>query len=400
MTIEDTSCLLANQSGLENPAALALEEAEEAVEFEASRLGLDTVTEEFEDGARQLAIDIEDTPEWATELPEEMYSTAELNAAMKLGVAPPKFTSVRQCRAATRQRRSAANISYIVWHTPEGSEAGSLSVLNGTGAGFDMFVPTSGNIHKCNDWWNYIAWQAGDWAYNQASIGIEMGDYAARSGSWPAWLYDRLAFVCAWMGEVCGVPIRDGRRGYPGYIDHAEVTPGWRTDPGAAFPRARMLQKIADIRGGRAPVDPNPAPAAQKAEMVYVVAAAGSPAEKIANAFVKVMRDGGFPKEKIGVWTKEADVRWASYRARHGKLGQFVCIIAGTQALSMLHPQATASLRGANGAWYPVDQSDLWDATDQMQTKFRWRIATLAGRHGLKAAEILAAFEKEVSGKA
>lgn len=392
MTIAEHSCLAANQSGLESPAALALEEAEETVELEARRLGLEVVKS---DDMARVAV-----PE-DIELPAGLYSTAELNAAMKLGVAPPKWTSVRQCRAASRARRSAANISYIVWHTPEGSEAGSLSVLNGTGAGFDVFVPTNGNMHKCNDWWNYIAWQAGDWAYNQASIGIEMGDYAARSGSWPEWLYDRLAFVCAWMGEVCGVPVRNGARGVPGYIDHAEITPGWRTDPGANFPRAKMLQKIADIRGGRvSPVTPTPTPTAQKAEMVYVVAAAGSPAEKIANAFIKVMREGGFPKDKIGVWTKPADVRWASYRARHGRLGQFVCIIAGTSVLGDLHPDATKALRGSNGAWYPVDQSDLWDVTDQMQTKFRWRIATLAKRHGLKAAEILSAFEKGVSGKA
>lgn len=396
MTITKDSCLWANQSGLGNPAALAPEEAEETVELEARRLGLEVVRGFEGHGGERIEQASVAMPE-DDHLIDEIHNRAELEAATKLGVAPPKFASIRQGRACSRARRGPGNISYIVWHTPEGSEAGSLGVLNGTGASFDMFVPTSGNIHKCNDWWNYIAWQAGDWGYNQASIGIEMGDYAARSGSWPMWLYDRLAFVCAWMGEVCDVPVRNGARGVPGYIDHAEVTPGWRTDPGAAFPRPMMLEKISDIRGGRvAPDDPKPAPTAQKAEMVYVVCEKGSKAEKYANAFVAAMVSGGFPKDRIGVWTKPADVRWASYRARHGKLGQFICIVAGKEALDDLHPQAKSSLKDSKGNWYPVDESDLWDCTDQMQTKFRWRISTLAKRHGLDARKILEDYEKQL----
>lgn len=65
-------------------------------------------------------------------------------------------------RAVTRRNRTVNNIETLVLHTPEGTKAGTLSVLQGTRAGFDLFLASDGDLYKCNDWFRYVAWQAGD----------------------------------------------------------------------------------------------------------------------------------------------------------------------------------------------------------------------------------------------
>ena len=116
----------------------------------------------------------------------------------------PEWTRVFQARAATRMDRAMSSIVSIVHHTPEGGEAGTLGVLNGDRAGFDFFVPRAGVVYKCNDFTRFVAWQAGDWNYSVRSVGIEIGDFAARSGDWPDELYREVARLDAWL-----IPSRD-----------------------------------------------------------------------------------------------------------------------------------------------------------------------------------------------
>ena len=396
MTLEEHSCLLENQSGLVAPAALDEGTVRESLEYRAMDLDLG-VTEE----ARAYLGNLPEyqKPPPSVVLPEDIevpLTAAELRAENRMGVAAPQWAGIYQAKAATARRRTEADIFYIVWHTPEGSEAGTLAVLNGTRAGFDVFVPLSGRAYKCNDWWNYVAWQAGHWGYNLASIGIEQGDYAANSGSWPESFYDRLAYVCAWMGEVCNIAIRNGAPGVPGYIDHAEITPLTRTDPGVGYRRELMLQKILEYRKGQgpSPVEPQKPQQAEKISVVYQEAAS---AESFARACLEALKAVGFPADKLGAYHERDDVRWASYKARHGKLGQFVCIIAGKEIIPYLHPEARSALTDSQGNWYSPDQSDLWDCTTDVHTKFRWRIKTVCDRHGLDPEKALELYEQEVA---
>lgn len=171
--------------------------------------------------------------------------------------ARPHLHAVHQGRAATAQTRAPQDIRAIVIHTPEGGEPGTLGVLSGTRASFDFFLPLSGRLYQCNDYWRYIAWQAGDWAYNERSIGIEQGDFAARSGGFPEAHYRRLAQLVAHLLETTATPFRYAiAYGEDGIIDHATITPATRSDPGANFRRDLLMRLVEESFGSDHGTDP------------------------------------------------------------------------------------------------------------------------------------------------
>lgn len=155
-----------------------------------------------------------------------------------------------QGRAVTPRRRSPRDIDAIVIHTPEGGVPGTLDVLNETRASFDVYLPLGGTFYKCNDWWNYIAWQAGDWHYNQRSVGIEQGDYARNSGNFSQAHYRRLARVVTYLLQTTATPFRRATEyGQPGIIAHATITPNQRTDPGSDFKWDLLMDLIKNLQG-------------------------------------------------------------------------------------------------------------------------------------------------------
>ena len=303
----------------------------------------------------------------------------------------PSFKAVYQARAATARRRTAADIDTLVLHTPEGWEAGTLSVLGGTKAGFDLFMAANGNLYKCNDWFRYIAWQAGDWAYNERSIGFEIDSFASTSGSWPADYYRAVARVCAWAIDQLGIPVRHAKTyGESGLIYHRTITPRQRSDPGAGFKMDLLLGHIHQLLKGSS----EPSKRA-RAEKVYF-ATADPTLEPVCRAAVKACGAVGFAKAALAFSADE--LRTASYRARVGKLGQYLCVVCGDDTVARLHPEAQLHLRGADGKWLPPERSDLWDATEEggepVRTKMRWRLAKLAEFERLDAARLLSRYEE------
>lgn len=154
--------------------------------------------------------------------------------------------------SVTPRARSATDIDMLLMHTPEGAnEAGVLSVLSGSRASFDFYLPPSGRLYRCNDWSRYIAWQAGDWPINQRSVGIEQWDYAARMGAAPPEHYDRLALVTAWLCSQTSIPPRHATTyGEPGIVAHAVITPDDRTDPGPGFDWEQLISKTTRVLSG------------------------------------------------------------------------------------------------------------------------------------------------------
>jgi hypothetical protein len=306
-------------------------------------------------------------------------------------VATPRFKAIYQARAVTPKKRTAADIDTLVLHTPEGWEAGTLSVLGGTRAGFDLFLAANGNLYKCNDWTKYVAWQAGDRAYNQRSIGLETDNFASTSGAWPAEYYRTVAHVCAWAIERLGIPVRHAKTyGEAGLIYHSTITPKTRSDPGTGFKMPLLLGYINEyLKGSTQP------PTRAHAEKLWFATAAPA-LVPVCDAAVHACRSVGF---KSAVVAKEVDdLRVASYKARVGKLGQFLCIVAGGETIARLHPEAQLHLRGRDGKWLPPERSDLWDATEEggepVRKKMRWRLAKLAEFERLDATKLLAAYEE------
>lgn len=233
VTLNEESCLTLDQSGLEDPKGISAEEAH------AATVRLDTMA-------------------------MEVFEAVE-------GVPAPAIYRTYQGTACTRRDRSKADISQILLHTPEGGTAGTLSVLSSGRASFDYFLPPSGELYKCNDFYRYIAWQAGDWETNQRSIGIEQWDYAANMHRAPGSHYDRLARLVAYLTEVLEIRVEHATRyGQPGLIYHRVVTPGARCDPDACgrskFDITQLLDKVKTLRRG----GPAPAPTPAKPGPLYV----------------------------------------------------------------------------------------------------------------------------------
>lgn len=188
----------------------------------------------------------------------------------KVAVAPPTVYRRYQARGATRKSRSKANIYGITMHTPEGFESGTLSVLGGLRAGFDAYLPLNGRFYPCNDISNFYTWHSGHNWGNPMTIGIEQGDFAANSGSFGDAHYHRLARLCAYYCEV--FDLRVARITAPGYgfISHASLTPGQRTDPGAGFRWEQLLDLTRDYMRGSS-TDPDPKPDPVEGDTLYRV---------------------------------------------------------------------------------------------------------------------------------
>jgi N-acetyl-anhydromuramyl-L-alanine amidase AmpD len=149
--------------------------------------------------------------------------------------------------------RDPSKIDVLVIHTPEGLEDVTLAVAEGSTAGFDFYLTLDGKLHQCNDYQNYVAWQAGEWNTNVRGIGIEQGDFAANSGEFPQEHYERLATLVAALINCTGIPLQRATAvGQPGIIAHADVTPAVRTDPGANFKWDLLFSLVSNLLNGPA----------------------------------------------------------------------------------------------------------------------------------------------------
>ncbi len=238
--LTEESCLLHNQSGLGDQATPLDEERATVVQTAIRAVALAQAEHE----------DLEDFQDGRLEL-----------------VSRPQIDQFIQARSVTEQKRRPSDIVQIVMHTPEGYESGTLSVLQGTRASFDFYLPPSGKLYRCNDFWNFISWQAGIWEVNERSVGIEQWDKASNMGSAPVSHYQELAQLVAWLIQETGTPHRYTRdKSEPGIIDHRDVTPGRRTDPGEAFRRDLLMDLVGDFL--RVP-EPVPAPTPVRPTIIW-----------------------------------------------------------------------------------------------------------------------------------
>ncbi len=226
--LAEDSCLLANMSGMDVTTGLDANEVTAAL----AETAVDSATSELFD---------------AVGLP-----IAE-------AVQQPPIHRVLQCRGASAMARGKHNVDSIVLHTPEGYVPGTLSVLSGTRAGFDFFLPPSGELYKCNDYTRFFSWHAGDLAYNRRAIGIEQWDFAANMPNAGDAHYQRLGRLCAYLVETLDLAVRHAKNyGEFGFIAHGTITPQSRWDPGK-FDYDKLLDIVSDlVKGKPDPTKPEP----------------------------------------------------------------------------------------------------------------------------------------------
>lgn len=209
-----------------------------------------------EDDANSEGLSVEEA--FGAAVAMDTVSAEAMDAVM--GVSPPAVYRRYQARGATAKARNKSNIYGICIHTPEGYESGTLSVLSGLRAGFDAYLPLDGRFYPCNDIGRYFTWHSGHSWGNPMTIGIEQGDFAAKSGQFGDAHYQRLARLCAYYCEIYDLRVEHVQGAKPGLMSHASLTPGARTDPGPSFRWDDLIDMISDHIRGSAPSPTKPAP--------------------------------------------------------------------------------------------------------------------------------------------
>lgn len=121
-------------------------------------------------------------------------------------------------------------IQYVVIHTVEGTAAGAVSWFQNPNANVSAHytVDYNGTIRQSvQD--KDIAWHAGNWTYNQKSIGIEHAGYAYQN-LWTEAEYQASAALTRWLCLTYGIPMVHGS-----ILGHVEVPGATHTDPGPYF---------------------------------------------------------------------------------------------------------------------------------------------------------------------
>src|SRR6056297_2891528 len=139
----------------------------------------------------------------------------------------------------TSASRGASEINWIIIHTVQGTASGAVSWFQNPDANVSAHFTTAedGYLYQSLSEQN-IGWHAGNWSYNEASIGIEHGGYV--SGTYEDAQYRKTADLCAYLCEQYGIPKKratyvpsdsnDNETG--GIIGHDQVPGSSHTDPG------------------------------------------------------------------------------------------------------------------------------------------------------------------------
>ena len=129
--------------------------------------------------------------------------------------------------------RSAADISYIVIHTVQGSYSGCISWFQNASASVSAHYvvrSSDGAVTQMVDE-SDVAWHAGNWSYNLASVGIEHEGYVEDPGTWyTSAMYAGSAALTRDIADRNGIPLS---RSY--IIGHNEVPSATHTDPGSGW---------------------------------------------------------------------------------------------------------------------------------------------------------------------
>lgn len=129
--------------------------------------------------------------------------------------------------------RGASDISYIVIHTVQGSYSGCISWFQNSSASVSAHYvvrSSDGQVTQMVDEED-VAWHAGNWSYNLASVGIEHEGYVDAPSTWytPA-MYASSGLLSADIAARNGIAIS---RSY--IIGHNEVPGATHTDPGSGW---------------------------------------------------------------------------------------------------------------------------------------------------------------------
>lgn len=129
----------------------------------------------------------------------------------------------------TSSSRGAADIDVVVIHTTQGAYAGTISWFQNPASQVSAHYvvrASDGDITQMVAHED-TAWHAGNWSYNQRSIGIEHEGFVADPNTYTAAQYQASADLTRWLCDNLGIP-KDRSH----IIGHVEVPGATHTDPG------------------------------------------------------------------------------------------------------------------------------------------------------------------------
>ncbi|MCK6515725.1 N-acetylmuramoyl-L-alanine amidase [Myxococcota bacterium] len=162
--------------------------------------------------------------------------------AVTLGVAPPApggdYAGVDSFVNASSSNysnysRDASDINYVIIHTVQGSYSGCISWFQNSSASVSAHyvVRSSDGAITQMVWEEDVAWHAGNWTYNEQSVGIEHEGYVDDPGKWyTTAMYTESAKLTADIAARNGIPLDRSH-----IIGHVEVPSATHTDPGTGW---------------------------------------------------------------------------------------------------------------------------------------------------------------------
>lgn len=176
-------------------------------------------------------------------------STGEYPGSTWYGASSANYTSAN---------RGDAEINYVVVHVTQGSWAGALNWFRDSRAQSSAHytVRSSDGAIGQSVREKDIAWHAGNWSYNQQSVGIEHEGYVSE----PSWFTDAMyrssAKLSAYLSQKYNIPI-DRQH----IIGHNEVPGATHTDPGAYWNWDKYMSYVREYAGsGNTEPAPEPTP--------------------------------------------------------------------------------------------------------------------------------------------
>jgi hypothetical protein len=149
----------------------------------------------------------------------------------------------------TAASRAGSDIDIIVIHTVQGSYSGAISWFQNSDADVSAhYVVRSadGEVTQCL-WEEDIGWHAGNWSYNERSIGIEHEGYVDDPDQWyTEAMYRSSAILAADIIARTNVTLdRDH------IVGHVEVPGATHTDPGTGWDWDRYMEYVEEyVNGG------------------------------------------------------------------------------------------------------------------------------------------------------
>jgi N-acetyl-anhydromuramyl-L-alanine amidase AmpD len=186
-------------------------------------------------------------------------SPAATAEPIRAGQLPPGAThlpspNIQWNSSPNYNSRGSTDVDSIVIHTTESSLSSTINTFKNTSSQVSahFVIAPNGDIIQMVDTANR-AWHAT--YYNSRSVGIEMVGYAGQQSTWNDNNVGALMDLLAWLVTAYDVPLTHpsgNAYDYPndqynvsGLVEHGQVQPWNRTDPGPYFPWRNVLAGTA-----------------------------------------------------------------------------------------------------------------------------------------------------------